>query len=73
MELHICLRLNRLFPLKQEYDNLNKNQRDAWCWIKSYKLPFAKFRNELIGVLCSELSEGEDLNKACQNWKKQKS
>lgn len=63
-------KIEQIIPLKQEYDKLSGEQRDNWCWVKSYKLPFAKFRNELIGVLCSELSEGEELNKACQSWNK---
>lgn len=63
-------KIEQIIPLKEEYDNLSATQRDNWCWIKSYKLPFAKFKNELIGVLCSELSEGEELNKACQSWNK---
>lgn len=63
-------KIGQIIPLKQEYDNLPANKRDNWCWVKSYKLPFAKFRNELIGVLCAELSEGEELNKACQSWNK---
>lgn len=63
-------KIEKIIPLKQEYDNLAAGDRDAWCWVKSYQLPFAKFRNELIGVLCSELSEGEELNKACQSWNK---
>lgn len=63
-------KIEQIIPLKQEYDNLSASQRDNWCWVKSYKLPYAKFRNELIGVLCSELSEGEELNKACQSWNK---
>jgi len=63
-------KIEQIIPLKIEYDQLNVKEKDNWCWIKSYKLPFAKFRNELIGVLCSELSEGEELNKACQNWNK---
>lgn len=63
-------KIEQIIPLKQEYDNLPTNQRDNWCWVKSFKLPFAKFKNELIGVLCSELSEGEELNKACQSWNK---
>ncbi len=33
-------------------------------------MPFAKFKNELIGGLCSELAEGEELNKACLSWNK---
>lgn len=63
-------KIEQIIPLKEEYDNLPAKQRDSWCWVKSYKLPFAKFKNELIGVLCSELSEGEELNKACQSWNK---
>lgn len=63
-------KIEQIIPLKQEYDNLAANQRDNWCWVKSFKMPFAKFKNELIGVLCYELSEGEELNKACQSWNK---
>lgn len=63
-------KVEKMIPFKEEYENLPKSKRDNWCWVNSYNLPFAKFRNELIGVLCSELSEGEDLNKACQSWNK---
>jgi len=63
-------KIEQMIPIKTEYDALPDNKRDNWCWKKSYKLPFAKFKNELIGVLCSELSEGEELNKACQSWNK---
>ena len=63
-------KIEQIIPLKEEYDNLLTKQKDNWCWVKSYKLPFAKFKNELIGVLCSELSEGKELNKACQSWNK---
>lgn len=56
--------------LKKEYDSLSANQRDNWCWTKSYKLNIAKFKNELIGVLCSELAEGKELNASCQSWNK---
>lgn len=63
-------KIEQIIPLKKEYDALSANQRDNWCWVKSYKLPFAKFKNELIGTLCSELSEGKELNEACQAWNK---
>ena len=63
-------KIEQIIPLKEEYDSLPVSKRDNWCWVKSFKLPFAKFKNELIGVLCSELSEGEELNKACQSWNK---
>jgi hypothetical protein len=48
------------------------NITDNWYWETSYTMSerLAKFKNTLIGVLCTELSEGEDLNKACLNWNK---
>ena len=63
-------KVEQFIPLKKEYDELAKKERDNWCWLKSYKLPIAKFKNELIGVLCSELSEGMELNDACRAWNK---
>ena len=63
-EAHL-LKVEAFLKLKNKY-----NDNDNWCWVNSYQLPIAKFRNELIGVLCTELSQGEDLTKACQNWNK---
>ena len=63
-------KIEAMIPLKEEYDDLPKKSRNAWGWAKAHGFQFAKFRNELIGVLCKELSEGEDLNKACLNWNK---
>jgi hypothetical protein len=63
-------KVEQMIPLKKEYDELSKAQRSNWCWIKSYKFQLAKFRNELIGVLCTELSEGKEINEACQAWNK---
>ncbi len=63
-------KIEQILPLKLTYDQLPANQKENWCWANSYKLPFAKFKNELIGVLCTELSEGGELNKACQSWNK---
>lgn len=61
-------KLDAFIPLKQEYDSIAGNKRDTWCWAKSYKLPIAKFRNGLIGILCVELAEGKELNDACKTW-----
>lgn len=61
-------KIEQIIPLKQEYDSLAASKRDNWCWVKSYKFPLAKFRNELIGVLCTELAEGKELNAACKSW-----
>ncbi len=49
-----------------------QGDKDTWLWSTSYSLDerTAKFRNTLIGVLCSELSQGEELNKACESWNK---
>lgn len=63
-------KIEKIIPLKQQYDDLSKDQRDNWCWKTSYNFEFSKFKNELIGVLCSELAEGEELNKACRSWNK---
>jgi hypothetical protein len=63
-------KINEIIPLKKEYDEVSNNLKDNYCWVASYKLPFAKFKNELIGVFCSELAEGEEINKACQSWNK---
>lgn len=63
-------KIEQFIPLKEAYHALPTTKRDNWCWVNSYKLPFAKFKNELIGVLCTELSQGEELNKACQSWNK---
>lgn len=63
-------KIEQIVPLKREYDGLAADKRDNWCWVKSFNLPYAKFRNELIGVLCSDLSEGKEINEACQLWNK---
>ena len=63
-------KVEQFILFKQQYDNLERSKRDNWCWITSYKLPIAKFKNELIGVLCTELAEGKELNEACQTWNK---
>lgn len=63
-------KIETMIKFTKEFNKLSKSERDNWFWVTSYKLPFAKFRNELIGTLCVELSEGLDLNTACKNWNK---
>lgn len=63
-------KIEQILPMKLQYDDITVNRQDNWCWVNSYRLPFAKFRNELIGVLCTELAEGKELNDACQAWNK---
>ena len=55
---------------KESFIKVPASKRHNWCWLVSHKLGIAKFKNELIGVLCSELAEGEEINKACQSWNK---
>lgn len=64
--------IEAMIPYAEEKLNLNANQLDNWCWISSHDLTdqVAKFKNSLIGVLCTELAEGMELNKACNNWNK---
>lgn len=68
-ETHL-FKIEAMIPLKQQYDALAALQRDNWCWVTSYKFALAKFRNELIGVLCTELAEGKELNDAALAWNK---
>lgn len=64
-------KIEKIIPIKEYYDKyVAPADRDNFCWNVSYNLPYAKFRNELIGVLCVELTEGEDINVACQTWNK---
>jgi hypothetical protein len=61
-------KIEAMIPKKLIYDELAKADKDNWCWVMSYNFQFSKFRNELLGVLCVELTEGEEINKACQTW-----
>jgi len=66
-------KVESILNLKKEYDSpemWSALRRDNWFWINSYQYQYAKFKNELIGVLCSDLAEGLELNKACQDWNK---
>jgi len=63
-------KIEQMIILKKQYDELAPKKQDNWCWLNSYKLPIAKFKNELMGVLCSELAEGKELNDACKAWNK---
>lgn len=63
-------KIEEIIPMKKSYDALIEGKRDNFTWIASNNLPYAKFKNELIGVLCTELAEGAELNKAVQAWNK---
>ena len=61
-------KIQTMIEFKTKYDTIPVNERDNWCWVNSYGLNIAKFRNELIGTLCVELAEGVELNTACKTW-----
>lgn len=66
-ETHLY-KVEKILKLKKAYDKVSLDRRDAWCWEASFGYELAKFKNELIGVLCSELAEEKDLNEACKSW-----
>ena len=62
-------KIDGILPKVIEYKRIPENKKDLWCWLHT-DFKYARFRNELIGVLCTELAEGKDLNAACQDWNK---
>lgn len=61
-------KIEGIIPMLTEYQKVPVDKRDLWCWVKSVGFKYAKFKNELIGVLCTELAEGKELNEACKAW-----
>ena len=61
--------IEEIITLKKDYE---ENQTNNWLWSVTHSMDerTAKFKNTLVGVLCTELAEGEELNKACTNWNK---
>ncbi len=63
-------KIEKIIPLMKEYKELSSQQKNSWLWTNSYNFQFAKFRNELIGTLCVDLSQGMELNEAVRTWNK---
>ena len=63
-------KVEKMIVLKKQYNQLASKEVDNWLWKKSYGLKEAKFRNELIGTLCVDLTEGKEINESCQTWNK---
>ena len=61
-------KIEGIIPMLIEYQKVPVDKRELWCWVKSVGFKYAKFKNELIGVLCTELAEGKELNEACKAW-----
>ena len=54
--------------MSKSYAKLSEAEKDNWCWVFGCDYPYARFKNELIGILCTELAQGKELNAACQDW-----
>lgn len=63
-------KITKMMSLAAEYAHVKQEAKDNWCWVNSYEFLFAKFKNELIGVLCTDLASGVSLEKACLDWNK---
>lgn len=64
--------LLKIIEYKEKQQSVNSDVLDNWYWSTTYNMAdsVAKFRNHLIGTLCVELSEGKELNNACQDFNK---
>jgi hypothetical protein len=56
-----------MIDMAREFQHIEPAKQDRWFWIKSKGFKYARFKNELIGVLCSDLAQGVELNKACKD------
>lgn len=67
--LHV---IDDYIELKTAFDVFINENKDNWYWKTSYTLNerVAKARSTVVGTLCVELSEGKELNKACEDWNK---
>lgn len=63
-------KLKAVIKKKKEFDKLAKKRQINWSWLASFDFPYARFRNELIGTLCTDLAEGVEINHACSTWNK---
>lgn len=63
-------KVNDFLAKAKRYADVPAEKRDAWLWVTAHKYPYCRFRSELIGTLCTELAEGKELAKACEDWNK---
>jgi hypothetical protein len=66
--------VSEMIDFKTVYDLIEfTNMKSSnWFWLQTYTMDerVAKFKNTLMGVLCTELSEGKEINEACKSWNK---
>lgn len=58
-----------MLQYKAFFAQVPEELRDNYAWRTSYKLPFSKFGNELIGTLCYDIQE-KGIEYAVQEWNK---
>lgn len=63
-------KVEKMIKLSEVYKEIPADKKDNWCWIASFNLPYARFKGELIGTLCTDLAQGVDINTACRTWNK---
>lgn len=54
----------------REYNSTSYEDRHLWKWNQVNNNTLCRFVNSLIGVLCTELTSGVDLDTAWKNWNK---
>ena len=53
----------------KQYQDIPKEKKDNFCWVASLEWgPGAGFKNSSIGTLLEDLSQGRDLNEACESY-----
>lgn len=62
--------LKKIIELYKIKPNNLSDELFSWKVAKSQPHSVCKFKNTLIGVLCSEIAEGVPIEKACLNWNK---
>lgn len=55
--------------IKLQYDKLDEQLKNNFIWKQCYNSSISRFRNDLIGVLCQEIENG-DLEESITNWNK---
>lgn len=60
-------KINEFLKYKKEYDKLDDDFKHNYC-LKTFDNKFSLFKNELIGVLCADITKDFDLEKACRVW-----
>ena len=62
-------KVKKFIASKKKYDSLDDSQKTLFLWSEAYRLGFAsRFKNEVIGTLVADLSEGKDLEVAVRSF-----